>query len=430
MSRKLIEVYANILYIRFTDTFASLPAKAINAVSPVNVWLRLGRVLLWTGRLFLNLFLPQKNRENITGKIWLYVVSKNNYESLAFLQDSLPQTVMVAGQNKQIGIYNKKVNRLTTRFKIKYLYQFPGLLWGLYKIKGARALRFFDLIFAAVGYFELSLKYLQQYRPQVIIFANDHNTDPRALLLAAKELNIPTIYIQHASVSTSFPPLMFGLNLLEGQDALDKYQQCGLISGVVKFIGMPKADKFILNKNSSTRIQHLGICVNIIDDLNAVRDLLFFLSHRQPTFNISIRPHPSDNRDYSFISELGTTISLSNSKIEPAFHYLIMQDAIIAADSSIHLEAVMLNITSFYYRFNAGNFVYDYYGYVQHGLAEAADTPEQLAALLNQYKENRPQVYQKANYYNAVMGTENEGKSHALALGYIQDFIKQNQKIV
>jgi len=427
MNRKLLEVYADILYIRFTDAFASLPASALNSISPNNFWERLLRVLLWTGRLFLNVFLPLKNQENISGKIWLYVVSKNNYESLSFLKDTLSQAVFMAGQNKQIGIYNAKVNRLSTRFKIKYLYKFPGLLRGLYKIKGQRALRFFDLIFAATGYYELSKKHLQQYQPQVIIFANDHNTDPRALLLAAKELNIPTVYIQHASVSTSFPPLAFALNLLEGQDALHKYRQCGPISGEVKLIGMPKADKFIQNKNTGTIIRHIGICVNIIDDLNAVRELLLLLVKQQPNFQISVRPHPSDNRDYTFIADVDTTISLSNSKTEPAFDFLIKQDAIIAGDSSIHLEAVMLNILSIYYRFNAGNFVYDYYGYAQHGLVETAETPEQLISLLSLYKNNRPQVYQRANYYNAVMGTANEGKSHALALTYIQDFLKQKQ---
>jgi len=430
MNRKLLAVYADILYIRFTDTFASLPASALNSISPNNFGARLLRVLLWTGRLFLNLFLPLKNQENISGKIWLYVVSKNNYESLAFLKDALPQAVFVAGQNKQIGIYNAKVNRLSTRFKIKYLYKFPGLLRGLYQIKGQRALRFFDLIFAATGYYELSLDNLKKYKPQAIFFANDHNTDPRALLLAAKELRIPTVYIQHASVSTSFPPLAFALNLLEGQDALDKYRQCGPISGEVKLIGMPKADQFIQHKNTRTVIQRIGVCVNIIDDLNAVRELLLLLVQQEPALHISVRPHPSDNRDYSFISNLSAAIAFSNSKTEPAFDFLRKQDAIIAADSSIHLEAVMLNILSIYYRFNAGNFVYDYYGYVQHDLVQAAATPDQLLSIIYQYKNNRPLVYFKANYYNAVMGTEYEGKSHTLALRYIQDFIGQNQSSV
>ena len=388
----------------------------------------MGRVVLWSGRLILNLFLPVKNRENITGKIWLYVVSKNNYESLEFLKEALPEAVFVAGQNKQIGIYNQKVNRLSTRFKVKYLPKFPGLLWGLYRLKGPRALRFFDLIFAATGYYELSKKYLQQYRPQAIIFANDHNTDPRALLLAANEMNIPTVYIQHASVSTSFPPLEFSLNLLEGQDALTKYQQCGPICGEVKLIGMPKADKFIAFKNNTASIRQIGICVNIIDDLSAVRELVNSLLTLKEDFIISIRPHPSDSRDYSFISALNETVLLSDSKIEPAFAFLTKQDAIIAADSSIHLEAVMLNVLSIYYRFGASNFVYDYYGYVQNGLIEAADTLDQLISFLQQYQHNRPQVYPRAKYYNAVLGTEHEGKSHELALRFIREFLDQKTK--
>ncbi|QMU28984.1 glycosyltransferase family protein [Adhaeribacter radiodurans] len=426
---KLVHIYADILQLRFTDTFAAIPAHAINAISPVNVFARLGRVLLYTGgRLFLDLFLPFRNKENISGKVWLYVVSKNNYESLQFIKVALPEAVFVAGQNKQIGIYNKQVTRLPTRFKIFYYYKFIPLLLGLYQLKGKRALRFFDLIYTAVGYYELSLKYLQKYRPIAIIFANDHNTDPRALLIAAKEVGIPTIYLQHASVSTNFPPLSFDLSLLEGQDSLDKYRACGPVLGEVKLIGMPKADKYLANKNSSTTIESIGVCANIIDETDRIKELLTRLVQEFPDKKISFRPHPSDRRNFNFINQISPGIQFSNAKVEPAFDFLQKQDVIIAADSSIHLEAVMLNILSIYYRLEKSNFVDDYYGYVRHQLVEKAADLNDLTFLISSYELNRPQVSGRAKYYNAVMGTELEGRSHELALRYIKEYLLKSGK--
>lgn len=424
--KKLIQVYADILHLRFTDTFALLPAHAINVISPVNIFARLSRVLLYTGgRLFLNLVLPLKNKEEISGKIWLYVVSKNNYESLQFIKEHLSEVVYVAGQDKQIGMYHKKVNRLPTRFKILYYYTFLPLLWGLYQLKGKRALRFFDLIYTATGYFELSLNYLKKYRPQAIIFANDHNTDPRALLLAAKEAGVPTIYIQHATVSTSFPPLVFDLNLLEGQDSLDKYQACGPILGEVQLIGMPKADAYLPAKNLRTTIASIGVCANIIDEVAAIKQLLTRLTQEFPDKSITFRPHPSDRRNFSFIHKISDTIQFSDATTEPAFEFLSKQDALIAADSSIHLEAVMLNIFSIYYRLEKSSFINDYYGYFRHGLVEKATDLNQVTAIIKKYEHNRPVVFERARYYNAVMGTEYEGRSHELALRYIKEFLSK-----
>jgi hypothetical protein len=427
MFRDSLALYANILHLRFTDTFAGLPPHTLNAISRHRVGARLLQVILYTGgRLLVNLFRQVKPQEDIKGKIWLYVVSKNNYESLAFIRDQVPDSVFVAGQNKQIGLYNPKVNRLSTRWKIFYYYKFPFLLAGLYKLKGPRALRFFDLIFTATGYYELSLSHLRRYRPRAIVFANDHNTDPRALLLAAKTLKIPTVYIQHASVSTSFPPLEFDLNLLEGEDALDKYRQCGPITGEVKLIGMPKADAYLGDKNLGQTIRHIGICTNTMDDLDAIQVLLVLLRETFPDWTIALRPHPSDRRDFSFIEAIAGPVYLSDSKTEPAFDFLKKQDALIAADSSIHLEATMLNILSIYYRFGKSNFKYDYYGYVQNNLIEAAPDLPVLLSLLKKYAAQRPVVYHKAGYYNAVIGTGSEGRSHELALRSLQEFLQKH----
>lgn len=412
------------LHLRFTDTFAHLPESTLNPISPNNPVARLWRVLLYTGgRLILNLVLPLKQRDNLTGKVWLYVVSRNNYDALAFLPDQLPETVFVAGQDKEIGVYNKRVNRLSARFKLIYYYQFLPVWWGLYKQKGKRALRFFDLIYQAIGYYEISVTALKKYRPRCIIFANDHNTDARALLLAAKDLGIPTVYIQHASVSTSFPPLAFDLNLLEGQDSLDKYRQCGPVTGIVKLIGMPKADAYIRHRNFNPTITRLGICCNIIDSYAGIRDTVTYLAGQFPDLQLTFRAHPGDIRNFSFVKTAGANIAISDAKTEPVFDFLMYQDAIIAADSSIHLEATLLNILSIYYRFGENNFKFDYYAYVQHGLVEHAAAPADLQRMIRHYLPHKPEVYLRTRYYNAVVGTKYEGRSHELALHHLQEFL-------
>lgn len=422
MFEKTVQRYANILHLRFQPTFSALPPAALDKISPNSFFRRLLKVILYSGgRLIPNVFSPAPKNEYLAGKTWLYVVSQNNYDALHFLKEKLPETVFVAGQNKQIGRYNKQVNRLTLRWKLLHTAaSFLPVFLGLYKIHGAKVVRFFDLIFISIGYYEQYRKHLKKYQPRAIVFANDHNDDSRAMLLAAKALNIPTVYIQHATVSSAFPPLEFSLSLLEGQDALDKYRQCGPISGEVKLIGMPKADKFMQFRNFKPGAEHVGIAGNLLDDYAALKTTMLHLIQHFPDLQFTFRPHPGDNRDFSFVQQAGENAAYSSPKTESAFEFLKRQDVIIAADSSIHLEAALLNIPGIYYRFGESKFVSDYYGYVKQGLITAAETPETLDKELTKYQIRRPEVYKRAAYYNATIGTEFEGKSDELVLAAIR----------
>jgi hypothetical protein len=424
--QELVGRYKNILHSRFSEVLIAFPKEALNKVSPNSSFRRLLKVAMYTGgRLIPNLFSAAPKNEAIAGKVWLYVVSQNNYEALHFLKEKLPETVYIAGQNKQIGRYNQQVNRLSLRWKLfDTLWLFPSVFRGLHKIHGSRAVRFFDLIYIAIGYYEAYEKHLKKYKPRAIIFANDHNDDARAMLLAANKLNIPTVYVQHASVSAAFPALEFSLSLLEGQDALDKYQQCGAVSGEVKLIGMPKADKFMQYRNFKTNLEKVGIAGNLLDNYDALKTTITGLVQQFPELTFTFRPHPGDKRDFSFVPNLGKNAMFSSPKTENAFEFLKDQDLIIAADSSIHLEAALLNIPGIYYRFGLTK-IYDYFSYAKHGLIQEAKTTAELEDLLAVYRNEKPEVYKKAAYYNATVGTGNEGKSDALAVNYLQEFLQK-----
>jgi len=408
----------DILQLRFTDLFASLPASVLAGISPPSPLKRLARVAGYAGlRLVGNVFQPIRNPDQLRGAVWLYVVSANNYEALRFIAEARPDAVLVAGQGKNIGRYGGAVNRLSLRRKILYYWQYPAALLGLRQLVGGRALRFFDLIFYAIGYYEVYRRALRHYRPRAVVFANDHNDDSRALLLACRAEGVSTVYVQHASVSTNFPPLGFDLSLLEGQDALDKYRQCGPVAGRVELVGMPKADAFLARRNSSPRVQRVALACNIHDPLPALTEVLQFLTEQFPSLSITLRPHPSDTRDFSGLRQLLPSLQWSDARQQQVFDFLLAHDALIAADTSTHLEATLLNVASIYYRFGANQLLDDYYGYVQHNLVPRANNLPELAALLGEYAAYKPaNLYQRAAYYNATLGTQFEGRSQQLCL--------------
>lgn len=417
-------LYRDILYLHFSEGFYKLPESAKNAASPSNPLMRLLRMAGYTFvRLVGNLFRKVEKQEQLQGKVWLYVVSQNNYDSLHFLQDAIPDAVMVAGQSKAIGRYNQVVARLSLRKKLLYYYKFLPLFFRFLSENKASTLRFADLLYDAIGFYEIYLQKLQQYRPKAVVFANDHNADARAMLLAAKKLGIKTIYVQHSSVSTLFPPLAYDLSLLEGQDSLDKYKLCGPVEGRVEFIGMPKADKFVPLRNRNQVVQTLGIACNLMDLTAEVQTLLVQITRDFPSLRIILRPHPRDKRSYTFIRSISPNISLSDARQQTAFEFLQQLDMLISGNSGIHLEAVLQNVWSVYFNFNPREELHDYYGYVQHGLVEPVSSYEDLEPLLQQGMKQKPEVYLRARYYNATTGTEYDGRSSELALAIVESFV-------
>ncbi|PKV62706.1 glycosyltransferase family protein [Pontibacter ramchanderi] len=423
-------LYSNILYLHFSEGFYNLPESAKNAASPGNLVMRLLRMAGYTlVRLLGNLFKTVEKPEQLQDKVWLYVVSQNNYDSLHFLEAAIPDAVMVAGQSKAIGRYNQAVARISLRKKLLYYYKFLPLFFQFLAQRKHRTLRFVDLLYDAVGFYEVYLQKLKKYRPQAIVFANDHNADARALLLAAKELGIPTIYVQHSSVSHLFPPLAFNLSLLEGQDSLDKYKLCGPVTGRVEFIGMPKADKFVLHRNRSKQVKTLGIACNLMDLTEEVQQLVRNISRDFPELRILLRPHPRDKRSYTFATGISPNITLTTPRQQSVFEYLQGIDMLVSGNSGIHLEAVLLNVWSVYYNFNPKEELHDYYGFVAQGLIEEAISYDALRPMIAQGIAHKPEVYRRASYYHATVGTEYDGRSGELASTFVKAMLSGGSKL-
>ena len=417
----------DILQARFTPHFVSLPAATLTHISPTSVGRRLLKVAGYSiVRLLGNVLRPIRNRQSLHGVPWLYVVSPNNVDALRFVERGLPGAVLVAGQGKSLGRYSAIVNRLSLRRKVLHYGQLPAVWQYIKGAVGQPAVRFFDLIFAAIGYYEVYRRALRHYRPSAVIFANDHNDDARALLLACQAEGVATAYVQHASVSPWFPPLGFDLSLLEGQHALDTYRQCGPISGKVALVGMPKADAYLPLRNTASAVSRVAIAANLLDPTDALLAALEAVLPVFPDLTFTFRAHPGDARNFPrLLRTRFPQLLISEAHTESIFEFLTRHDALIAADTSTHLEATLLNLVSFYFRFGAARgFTDDYYGFVRHRLVESVDSLPTLIVKLKEVAQHKSTVYyQRAAYYCSTLGTSAEGHSEDLALDELKTWL-------
>lgn len=406
-----------VLYIYWKVDFKTVSKNVADNISPNLITARFKIMLSHAIKSFITLFKWRYNKA-LKGNGWLYVVSQNNYDSLSFIKDKVNDCYFV---HAGFDIQNLKNRSYFLNYPLKFftslsfLVQFPVLA---FKYK-TQALRIIDRIFLASGSVLSNLILLKLYKPKYIVFSNDHNLEARSMLMAANYLKIPTFYIQHAAVNKRFPPLAFSLSFLEGQDSLSKYQIASP-NNKVELVGNPKFDKYVKFRKTEIKLKSIGICSNLADNRMKVEALIRFLKAYYADIKIFYRPHPREN----FTKFDFDGIVYSNPANELVFDFLKKVNIVIAGNSSIHLEAVLLNIYSISYNFTASKFT-DYYGFVKKGLSAYAKNNNDIVQLLNNIPENNTNYFKRAYYYNALVGTEQEGKSGEMIIKKINDYLKK-----
>ena len=396
-----IAVWKNVLQIWLNGYLSIVSKKRRNQISPISFHDKL--FIIFKGLIsdFFKLFVNNNIPKN---KIWFYSISSNNYNALKAIYKEIDDAIFVSPYSIK---YNKEYHCFKCNFRFKFWYDilFPINLFVYSLRHPLKDLHFFDLFFKVNGLFKESIRVLRYHKPTAIVFANDHEIIPRSILLAAKKLGIKTFYVQHAAVSKYFPPLLFDWALLEGEDSKQKYLENGVTNSNIELIGMPKFDKHISEVNTNTKLKKLGIAYNAMDDLHIVKNLAQELSLYFSDLEIIIRPHPSDLRKLDL-----EQVFESNPKKENSFEFLSKIDALIAADSSIHLEAVLMNVYSISYSFTSKPAI-DYYGFIKKGLVEHIDSKGELKEKISNLKMEKPNIQQRALYYNADIGSKFYGQS-------------------
>ena len=112
-----------------------------------------------------------------------------------------------------------------------------------------------------------------------------------------------------------------------------------------------------------------------------------------------MRTHPA--QPYEFVKSLqdytkiNPLVTISYPEKEFLDEYFRKCDVLVSGNSSIHLEAAVSGLVTYYYEFSNETSYYDYYGYIKTGLCEIF--PENLK-LLNVSVINNLQINDSSSW--------------------------------
>jgi hypothetical protein len=172
-----------------------------------------------------------------TDGVLLFAVTKNQRGSLVLLAEKIESAYLAGGSSfVSLDVEERFPLLLAYLFSLAF---FPAVLFHFWKSDGYRRKTFhfiFDQYWLTYGYYLIANLWLSRLEPKALVVSNDHNMPNRVVLKLAREKRIPSVYIQHASVTEKFPPLAFDYALLEGLDALQKYESAGYSSKTKVFL--------------------------------------------------------------------------------------------------------------------------------------------------------------------------------------------------
>ena len=355
-------------------------------------------------------------RENGSTRVLFYGLSRNN-------RLSLQPIIRTLGEGRSISfIYQKDF----PNWKL-YYYAFPHFFELIRAIrdvdkKKRKVLKFFfPKFWRMYGCPPVINEMLDLYRPEVVVLANDHLEFNRCLLMVCKQRGIKTLYVQHASVGTHFPPLQFSFSLLDGMDAYLKYKANGNLQGKIYLLGGVRFDdvnsSYFLYPNETV----VGVAINFVDNEEKVKDACLALkalkSKDGSPIKVLLRPHPQMQEKgwKTWCIEHG--VLFSSPKEQSSFEFIKNVTFVVANQCSIHLDVAMCHKYSLIY--NMSDFQgRDEYLFLRKGLVKEINEVCDI-----QYIIDNPglMTFSKEiiRYFSCSYGTDYEGN----VAGIICDFI-------
>lgn len=300
-----------------------------------------------------------------------FVSSHNQYKALQKYSNLQNENYVAVGVN-----YNNKAVKKRYPEALAYLLAIPFLPLVIlqyllckdeYKKKSIRICM--DRYLLSYGLYITSYICLLFYRPKMIAFSNDHCVWHRVLLKRCKSFSIKTFYCQHALVSEYFPPLEFDYTFLDGEIANEKYKRSNAECQVYLTGSAYLDDLSDLNNNLDNESSIVfGVCFNKIDSDNFIKDLIKELATKLELSElILVRLHPADNRARDLKSAIESDkVLFSDTKNESMSSYLTKVHALLAGDSSVHLEAALKGRLSC----TLTDWSDDYYGFCKEGVVK------------------------------------------------------------
>lgn len=396
----LKEAYDSICLYR-SGYLETLDSNRKNSIIGKSLYYRFYIIFINTLKEFKLLFI-KNHIEDIGKEIVCLINSKNNYQALQFLDEDNTRFIKITTLGKPIQNVETIILRYKFFFSLFFIISLPIILFNTNNRK------YLILLHKSFGVTFLAKVFFLKNKPNKVIFSNDHIPEMRCYLSACKELELHTVYVQHAAVSKYFPPLTFNLSLLDSQNSLNIYKGIKGFNTTSRLIGIPKLDKGISKVRNRESIKIIGIAINQNDSLNMVKDVIYALD--KEFFKIILRKHPADNR------ELFLSIDVVDGNSMSLIDFIHNSDFLIASDSSIHIESNSLKCRSLYYQLHNNDNKYDYYEFVKNKYIDEIKGSSDLVKYLKNFKyENEIFFSSKYLFYNSALRNGYYGKSSFLA---------------
>ena len=351
-------------------------------------------------------------------KHFFFFNTKNQFEALKYIYNELNISSIAYYHGYDLSLDSNKYLRKYP-FWISYLFSLVAYFYDYQLISNINkklsfqnrntSIKYVSSII--LGHYYLNKIILSLSNPKYLWLSNDHSYNNVAFLFASKELLIPSIYIQHASVSPIFPSLRFDYAFLDGRIAYNTYKKIGICGTKVFLYGIPKMDGWINRYTPDIPILKILICVNNIDDFQKFEKLIDLLLQRK--YEIYLRKHPYVN--YNFLNEDKVELLNQNTFMET----LNGIDLMIGGDSNVHLEAAITNVPSIYF---STSHLWDYYGFLKMGLISYASTDEnEIVSIIENYSD-RDEVYYRAKEFCESIGTDYQNKSRKKIVNEVNNF--------
>lgn len=244
---------------------------------------------------------------------------------------------------------------------------------------------YFNIFCESYVYLPYFFRILGETKPIFVIQSNDHNISNRSLRLASQLMGIKTVFMQHGAGTGFQPPLDFDYAFLNGEQAMKAYgyKYITLSSGENKHpksfnttIFLSGQKKYLTRGKSAQAYLEKEFCVGIgVSSLNEF-SLLKSLLEKLKIKNIKciVRAHPGQSA--VFLSELrdyienNENVLFSDPKKIQLTEFFSQCNILIAANTSLHLDAGLVGIPSYYYELSDHALQPDYFGFEKAGLLE------------------------------------------------------------
>ncbi|MCI0510281.1 hypothetical protein C8E00_101537 [Chromohalobacter marismortui] len=252
----------------------------------------------------------------------------------------------------------KKVKK--TKFDyILSLYLFVLCFFYLFRIKlGPVSLKYL------ITYSKVFLNLYTSTRRQnisasVLVVANDHTDFPVVASMVMQYWRKPVVYVQHAEVSGSFPPLDFDVSILRNKKTLDVYSDIGKVSGSTYIV--PRCQELqSLSELFSVHVEARQIVIYLSSVFSqcAVQACIDELKKNGGVASVGVKPHPRADRDF-----LTTLENVNIYDSIPSFKHVAL-----VPNSSVVIELLESGVPVFQY-FGLDDIKRDYYGFVNEEIA-------------------------------------------------------------